>query len=442
MKRPAVRQAFFMLRSVMSLQPILDELFAMTFHAGIKPGLERINSLLADLGDPHHRLTTIHVAGTNGKGSTCSMLASILTEAGYNVGLYTSPHIRRFNERIRINGTPISDVDVARLAVPLMEQAKTIGGTFFEVTTAMAFQYFAERRVDVAVIETGLGGRLDATNVCTPLLSVITAIDLDHMEYLGTTIPQIAGEKAGIIKVGVPVVIGPNGADACDVFERRAEHVGSEIVFAEDCVAVEVDAYYADLTMSISAIADDTRRYYVSELTGLHQAENICTVLGAIPILQRSLAIDEEDIRRGLRSVRRNSGIAGRTEIIASEPLTIIDVSHNPGGIHSLVRTLMDSRIAGPLHVVFGAMADKDVEGMLRELLALHPNVHVCSPDLPRSMPYPDVAAIAKSIGHEQVISHTSVAEAVQGARAQGTTIICGSFHVADEAAQALGFLS
>lgn len=431
-----------MLRPVMSIQPILDELFAMTFHAGIKPGLERITSLLADLGDPHHRLTTIHVAGTNGKGSTCSMLASILTEAGYNVGLYTSPHIRRFNERIRIHGSPVSDADVARLAVPLMERAKGNGGTFFEVTTAMAFQYFAERRVDVAILETGLGGRLDATNVCSPLLSVITAIDLDHMEYLGTTIPQIAGEKAGIIKAGVPAVIGPNSADACEVFERRAEHVGSEIIFAEDCVAVDVDAYYADLTMSVSAIVDDTRCYYDSELTGLHQAENICTVLGAIPILQRTLAIDEEDIRRGLRCVRRNSGIAGRTEIIANEPLTVMDVSHNPGGIHSLVRTLMDSRIAGPLHVVFGAMADKDVEGMLRELLVLHPLVHVCSPDLPRSMPHPDVAALAKSIGHEPVISHESVAEAVQAARAMGTTIICGSFHVADEAAQSLGFLS
>lgn len=425
----------------MNVDRILEDLFAMTFHAGIKPGLERISTLLAGMDDPHLRLSTIHVAGTNGKGSTCSMIASILTEAGYNVGLYTSPHIRRFNERIRINGRPISDADVARLAVPLMDQAKAIGGTFFEVTTAMAFQYFAERRVDVAVIETGLGGRLDATNVCTPLLSVITAIDYDHMEYLGTTIAQIAGEKAGIIKPGVPVVIGPNGAEACEVFDRRAETQGSEIVFAEDIVAVEVDAYYVDLTMSISAIESDSRRYYLCELTGRHQAENICTVLGTIPILQRSFAIDEEDIRCGLRSVSRNSGIAGRTQAVASEPLTIMDVSHNPGGIHSLVQTLIDSRVEGPLHVVFGAMADKDVEGMLRELLTLHPTLHVCAPHVARSMPCPDVAATAKHVGHEHVISHASVAEAVQAARALGTTIICGSFHVADEAAAALGVL-
>jgi dihydrofolate synthase/folylpolyglutamate synthase len=425
----------------MNVEQILEDLFAMTFHAGIKPGLERISTLLAGIDNPQLRLNTIHVAGTNGKGSTCSMITSILTEAGYTVGLYTSPHIRRFNERIRINGAAISDADVARLAVPLMEQAKAIGGTFFEVTTAMAFQYFAERRVDVAVIETGLGGRLDATNVCAPLLSVITVIDYDHMEYLGTTIPQIAGEKAGIIKPGVPVVIGPNGAEACEVFERRAEGQGSEIIFAEDIVAVEVDACYADLTMSVSAIEGDTRRYYLSELTGRHQAENICTVLGTIPVLQRSFAIDEEDVRCGLSFVSRNTGIAGRTQAVATEPLTIMDVSHNPGGIHSLVQTLIDSRIEGPLQVVFGAMADKDVEGMLRELLALHPTVHTCAPHVARSMPWPDVAAVAKHVGHEHVISHASVAEAVQAARAMGTTIICGSFHVADEAADALNVI-
>ena len=424
----------------MNLDSILDELFAMTFHAGIKPGLERINALLAGLGDPHHQLNIIHVAGTNGKGSTCSMLASILTEAGYTVGLYTSPHVRRFNERIRINGAPIADADVARLAVPLMEQASSIGGTFFEVTTAMAYQYFAERRVDVAIIETGLGGRLDATNVCVPLLSVITTIDRDHMEYLGDTIPLIAGEKAGIIKPGVPVVIGPNGAEACEVFERRAEAMGSELVFAEDDVSVEVDAFYADLTMSVSAIQHESRRYYVSDLSGRHQAENICTVLGAIPILQRVFAIDEEDIRRGLRSIRRNSGIVGRTELVPGTPLTILDVSHNPGGIRSLVRTLIDSRIAGPVHVVFGAMGDKDVAGMLQELLPVHPTIYACAPRLARSMPVDDVVTYAKRVGHEHVHMHPSVAEAVVAARARGTTIICGSFHVADEAAIAIGY--
>lgn len=424
----------------MNIQPILDDLFAMTFHAGIKPGLERISELCKGLGDPHLRLITIHVAGTNGKGSTCSILASILTEAGYNVGLYTSPHVRRFNERIRINGTAISDEDVARLAVPLMEQAKSIGGTFFEVTTAMAFQYFAEKRVDVAVIETGLGGRLDATNICMPIVSVITTIDYDHMEYLGTTLSQIAGEKAGIIKPGVPAVIGANGSDACEVFERRAEATQSELIFAEDVVSVDVDAFYADLTMSVSVIRGDARQYYVSELTGQHQAANIGAAIAAITVLERTFAIDQEDIRRGLRSIRRNSGIMARTQVVATEPTTIVDVSHNAAGLHALVRTLVDTRVAGPLHVVFGAMADKDVKSMLAELLALNATLHLCAPQLPRSMPVPDLVDLAKQVGHERVIEYASVAEAVQGARALGTSIICGSFHVADEAADVLGF--
>jgi dihydrofolate synthase/folylpolyglutamate synthase len=349
--------------------------------------------------------------------------------------------VRRFNERIRINGTAISDEDVARLAVPLMEQAKAIGGTFFEVTTAMAFQYFAERRVDVAVIETGLGGRLDATNICTPLVSIITAIDYDHMEYLGTTIPQIAGEKAGIIKPGVPAVIGPNISDACDVFERRAEATQSELIFAEDIVSVDVDAFYADLTMSVSVIRNDSRQYFISELTGQHQAANICTAIGALTVLERSFAIDDEDIRRGLRSIRRNSGILARTQVVPGEPTTVVDVSHNAAGLHALVRTLMDSRIAGPLHVVFGAMADKDVEAMLRELLPLNATMHLCAPHIARSMPVNELLAVAKEIGHERVIEYASVAEAVQGARAMGTSIICGSFHVADEAAGVLGFI-
>lgn len=424
----------------MNIQPILDELFAMTFHAGIKPGLERITELCRGLGDPHLRLNTIHVAGTNGKGSTCSILASILIEAGYNVGLYTSPHVRRFNERIRINGAAISDEDVARLAVPLMQQAKSIGGTFFEVTTAMALQYFAEKRVDVAVIETGLGGRLDATNICMPIVSIITAIDYDHMEYLGTTLPQIAGEKAGIIKPSVPAVIGPNGSDACEVFERRAEATQSELIFAEDVVSVDVDAFYADLTMSVSVIRGDSRQYYVSELTGQHQAANISTAIAAVTVLERTFAIDEEDIRRGLRSIRRNSGILARTQVVATEPTCIVDVSHNAAGLHALVRTLMDTRVAGPLHVVFGAMSDKDVGSMLSELLALNATLHLCAPRLPRSMPVNDLAGLAKQVGHERVFEYASVAEAVQGARALGTSIICGSFHVADEAADVLGF--
>ncbi|MFN6113063.1 MAG: glutamate ligase domain-containing protein, partial [Bacteroidota bacterium] len=205
-------------------------------------------------------------------------------------------------------------------------------------------------------------------------------------------------------------------------------------------VSVDVDAFYADLTMSVSVIRGDARQYYVSELTGQHQAPNLGAALAAITVLERTFAIDQEDIRRGLRSIRRNSGIMARTQVVATEPTTIVDVSHNAAGLHALVRTLVDTRVAGPLHVVFGAMADKDVKSMLAELLALNATLHLCAPQLPRSMPVPDLVDLAKQVGHERVIEYASVAEAVQGARALGTSIICGSFHVADEAADVLGF--
>lgn len=293
----------------MSIKPLLDELFAMTFH-GIKPGLDRITALLDTIDHPERRYPVIHVAGTNGKGSTCSMLASILQHAGYNVGVYTSPHIRRFNERIRINGALIDDIDIARLARPLMDAAAPIGGTFFEVTTAMAMQYFAERRVDVAVIETGLGGRLDATNVVEPLVSIITAIDYDHMEYLGTTLPKIAAEKAGIIKEGIPVVIGDTRRELRTVFSTTAEQLHASITYASDVIKVDVDALRKDLTMSVGAVDDESLRYYDVDLCGRHQAQNVAAVLATLPILRDVYFIDEAHVRDGLRTVRQTTDLA------------------------------------------------------------------------------------------------------------------------------------
>ena len=208
----------------MDLKPLLDELFSMTV-IGIKPGLERIEALCASLDNPQSRYPVVHVAGTNGKGSTSAMLASILQAAGYKTGLYTSPHIQRFNERVRINGVMIPDEDLVRLARPLIDAAKPVEGSFFEVTTALAFQWFAEKRVDIAIIETGLGGRLDATNIVQPLVSVITSIDIDHTEYLGTTLESIAREKAGIIKGAAPCIIGETLAELRLVFDSVAQRL-------------------------------------------------------------------------------------------------------------------------------------------------------------------------------------------------------------------------
>jgi dihydrofolate synthase/folylpolyglutamate synthase len=419
----------------MNIDHILDELFAMTFHAGIKPGLERIEHMCEGLDNPHQRYPVIHLAGTNGKGSTSAMIASILVEAGYKVGLYTSPHIRSFNERIRIGNELISNEDIARLAVPLMESAKAVGGTFFEVTTAMAFQYFAERRVDVAVIETGLGGRLDATNVCMPLASIITSIDFDHMEYLGNTLTAIAGEKAGIIKEGAPAIVGHVDASIRGVFERKATSCSTSIVFAEDVVGIEVDTIYPDLTMSVAVIKDDIRQYFVADLAGEHQAANIQTAITALPALRSVYFVDDDHVRSGLQHMRRNIGLRGRCELYSSSPRVVLDVSHNPGGIAALVRILQSSGMQAPFNIVFGVMSDKDADGMLSALLPLNVTIYACAPHVPRSMPHTEVATRASACGHIDVVDCTSVAEATSRALASGgTTIICGSFHVADEA--------
>ncbi len=419
----------------MKLEKILDDLFAMTYHAGIKPGLERITTLCASIGDPHARLPVIHVAGTNGKGSTCSMIASILTHAGYRTGLYTSPHVRHFRERIRIDGVTISDEDIARLAVPLMATARDIGGTFFEVTTAMALQYFAERRVDVVVLETGLGGRLDATNIVQPLMSIITQIDMDHMEYLGTTLTAIAGEKAGIIKHATPVVVGHHGADVRPVFERKAERERAPIVFADDIVDVQCDRIFPDLQMSVAVTSIDDRRYMMTDLPGVHQTRNIATVLAALPTLQSIYHIEDTHVEQGLRRVRATAGLSARCELVQMQPPVVHDVSHNPGGIRALVDTLRNAGYPErSFQVVFGAMSDKDVDGMLDALLPIAHTVHLCSPHIPRSMPVHELTKRAIAIGHKSFTTSDSVGDAYRRAlTTEAPTVACGSFHVIDE---------
>ena len=427
----------------MSLTPLLNELFAMTYHSGIKPGLERIEQLCKTLDNPHLRLPVVHVAGTNGKGSTCAMLASVLQQAGYNVGLYSSPHIHRFNERVRINGVEIPDADIDRLVRPLMAEAKSVAGTFFEVTTAMAFAYLAEQRVDVAIIETGLGGRLDATNIVQPLASIITSIDLDHTEYLGNTLQSIAREKAGIIKEGAPAVVGSLQSigdpsvrnDVRQIFVDQAESVGTSIIFADDVVKVDVDSIRPDLTMSVSVIDGDFLRYYESDLPGSHQAQNIATVMAAIPLLRDVTFIDDQHVEKGLASTCRSTGLNGRTQLVQSSPTVVLDVSHNPAGITALRQTLTAAGFANDSwQRVFGAMQDKDILEMLSRLRPLCSTLHLCCPNIERAARVATLEQLAGQVGFRRINTHNSVADAVSLARRRGPTLICGSFHVADEA--------
>ncbi|CAN5393940.1 folylpolyglutamate synthase/dihydrofolate synthase family protein [soil metagenome] len=439
-----MRPLFFTETTTMELQALLDELFAMTF-VGIKPGLERIEVLCASVGDPQDTYPVIHVAGTNGKGSLCAMIAAVLQGAGLKVGLYTSPHIECFNERIRVNGVQIADVDVARLARPLMDAATAIQGTFFEVTTAMAFQYFAEQRVDVAVIETGLGGRLDATNIVSPMLTAITSIDFDHMEYLGSTLESIASEKAGIIKSGTPCVIAEPRRELRAVFEARSLQVGAPFVFVDDEVHVDVDTMHPDLSMTVSVITRDDRFYVTTDLCGAHQARTVATVIACWPYLEQLLPRIPDDVladeqRRAwylpLAAVQQMTGLRGRIQLLQTDPPVILDVAHNPASMAALVQTL---RACGyqehSLNVVFGVMGDKDASVMIDILFPMVRQLYVCAPVYKRSMPTEGVAQIAAECNIPAITTHESVAAAVQAAVAtHSPVLICGSFYVAEEA--------
>lgn len=413
----------------MDIQALLDELYAMTFF-GVKPGLERITALCEAADNPQYHLPVIHVAGTNGKGSVCAMLTAIFRAAGYRTGVYTSPHIRHFNERIRIDGVPISDEDIARLARPLMDVAKPIGGTFFEVTTAMAFRLFAERHVDVAIIETGLGGRLDATNIVHPLLSIITSIDYDHMEYLGNSLEDIAREKAGIIKPDVAVVIGERRPELRYVFAEVATRLHAPLDIAHDRLHVDVDAWHPDFTMTVSVIDETFRDYYTTDLCGQHQAENIATVMAAVGQLSSTFFLEHRHVREGLRNVKGLGSLRGRMEPLQTSPLLLLDVGHNPAGCRALVDTLRRCGYES-VNVVLGAMADKDVDGMVRALAPVTSAFHISAPAFPRAMATSELATVVRQ-HHMNVIEHPSLAAALDASR-HTDTVCCGSFHVADE---------
>lgn len=324
-----------------------------------KPGLDTVTALSAMFGEPHKRLKTIHVAGTNGKGSTAHTLAAVLQSAGYKTGLFTSPHLLDFRERIRINGEMIGEDEVTTFVGSYLSRADGLQPSFFELTTVMAFDHFARHGVDIAVIEVGLGGRLDSTNIITPLLSVITNISLDHTALLGNTIELIAGEKAGIIKPGVPVVIGEDSG-VRDVFSAKAGETGSEIIFAEDRAMFDgVVKTPLSITYKSTPWGD-----IEGELTGDCQTKNTATILTALKKLSElGVKFTAGDVRRGFASVCSLTGLTGRWFKVSDEPLTICDTGHNPGGWQYLSQQLRD--VESRLQMVIGFVNDKDVSSIL-----------------------------------------------------------------------------
>ncbi len=340
-------------------------------QTGIKLGLENISALCADVGNPQRACPMVHVAGTNGKGSVSSLLAAILRNAGFSVGLYTSPHLVDFTERIRVDGEPMSLTALEELAEALRPRVEALGATFFEATTAMAFRHFADRGVDIAVIETGLGGRFDATNVVTPVVSIITSIDFDHMEFLGTTLEQIAMEKAGIIKPGVPVCFNAAAAGAREVILATARGRGCD---AHELATHDVDALrIRDLDcMEVRFSERVCTTPVTTPLVGRHQASNLgLALLAAHRLAERLPGIDATTVAAGVADVRRLAGLRGRLERLSIRPEVVVDVCHNPAGVEALVKTWTTLRRPDRTHLVLGLMGTKDAGGIM-QVLARH----------------------------------------------------------------------
>jgi dihydrofolate synthase/folylpolyglutamate synthase len=362
-----------------------------------KPGLERTESLMANLNHPERGFKSIHIAGTNGKGSTAHMLASVLQTAGYRVGLYTSPHLKDFRERIRINGAPIPESEVLRFVQEHASEFSKMGLSFFEMTVGLAFDYFAQSSIDIAIVETGMGGRLDSTNVITPILSIITNIGLDHIQFLGGTLEAIAGEKAGIIKPGVPVVIGQYTKETLEVFQRVAKNLNAPLIKADE---QEYEDYYSDLS-------------------GVYQRHNKKTVQSAIGQLRTlGYTIDQADILKGLAQVQNLTGLMGRWQIIGQKPQVICDTAHNIDGIKMTMAQLEDLK-PSQLHLVLGFVNDKALEEIF-DCLPKSGLYYFCAANNPRAMAADSLFDLGRQKGLNGQVFDT-VSAALQAAKSKAT---------------------
>ncbi|RYE25529.1 MAG: bifunctional folylpolyglutamate synthase/dihydrofolate synthase [Sphingobacteriales bacterium] len=416
-------------------------MFSKQGASAIKKDLTNTRALCATLGEPQEKFKSVHIAGTNGKGSTSHMLAAVLQEAGYKVGLYTSPHLVDFRERIRINGRPVSKDWVVNFVERNKISIERIQPSFFEITVAMAFTAFAEEQVDIAIIETGLGGRLDSTNVITPLLSIITNISYDHMDLLGNTLEAIATEKAGIIKQGVPVIIGQQQQEIEGVFFENAVHKQSTIFYADalwDLVKVGKDL----TTQKYKAVHRAKREMYdlQCDLTGNYQYHNIKTVLAAVDILSNvGFSLPLATVFTALSKVKKLTGLKGRWDILQQKPLIIGDVAHNEAGLKEVMQQWL--QVPAKLkHIVVGFVKDKDVDKVL-PLFPKEHTYHFCAADMPRALPAAELKAKAAECGLAGEV-YNSVQEAVQAAKdalqSDDALLITGSFFILGEAMEYL----
>lgn len=411
-------------------------MFSRIGAAAFKKDLTNTIRLCEHLGNPHQKFKSIHVAGTNGKGSVSHMIASILQTAGYKTGLYTSPHLKDFRERIKVNGEMISEgfvIDFTDKMKPLIEE---IEPSFFEITVAMAFDYFVQQKIDIAVIEVGLGGRFDSTNIITPELSIITNIGWDHMNILGDSLEKIAFEKAGIIKPNVPVVIGETLPVTKPIFEKMATEKGATIYSAtQNRNVVGWEWRKHELIVEVAEPGKADHKKYHLDLPGIYQSKNLLTALEACSALKDlKYDIDENDIRNGLQKAKKLTGLHGRWEIIREHPTIVLDVGHNDDGIKQIVQQI-ELTAHHELHIIIGMVKDKEIDKVL-SLLPRSAIYYFTQAQIPRALP----AAILKSKAKAQNLNGDAFADvntAIKAARSKAhiddLIVVCGSVFLVGE---------
>jgi len=410
-------------------------MFSRTGAKAMKADLRNTLAICAHLGNPQNKIKTIHIAGTNGKGSVSHMLAAIFQQNGYKTGLFTSPHLRDYRERIKVNGEMITKEFVTAFIQQNMEYAETVRPSFFELTFALAMEYFYVQKVDVAVIETGLGGRLDSTNVITPELSIITNIGYDHMDILGNTLEKIAGEKAGIIKEGVPVVIGETHSETWSVFVNKAKEMHASVTFADQTYEVHrSEVANGLLSLQVSDKFSGSVLEYSTDLTGIYQKKNLLTVLASVSLLQKKFHLNPELTQLALKNVCRLTAFEGRWQILHTGPLVVMDVGHNADGILQILAQL-GTLTFEKLHFITGMVKDKDVHAVLSQLPGTatyyFTNAHIA-----RALPADELRKKAESYelyGKAYDNVNDAILAALSNANENDLILICGSIFVVGE---------
>ena len=384
----------------MDIDSALKKLFSL-HQFNIKLGLDNISGFLKLIGNPQQNLKTFHIAGSNGKGSTAAFIASILRESGFNVGLYTSPHFVRFNERVKINGLEIPDVYIAGFISSYEKEIDKLQLTFFEVTTALAFQYFYDRKVDYAVIETGLGGRLDATNVLNPLGIIITTISKEHTQILGDTIEKIAYEKAGIIKDNSKVFTGRMPETAEEVIKKRCEETSSELFMLNDYILGE------DETVELYTEEIELDDWHIP-LKGFYQRYN--AALASLAVIKALNITNPHPVEKGIRNVIINTGIQGRYDYYKSSPDIIFDSAHNPESIKNFITAFSkEEKRYGKKTLLFGVMKDKAVGEMLLIVKDHFDEIHICRASYERALPVEEISLIAEKLNIKTIIERNII---------------------------------